>query len=402
VLAAEATSRDRTAIADGSSRAGVYRMSAFEVSTGWLTGFDAEPGRSTSAPVMAPLDALERAVSPLVASPPCVVAFSGGRDSSLVLAAAVRAARRIGAPQPIAVTRVYPSVPDTAESTWQELVVRRLGVTEWVRLTIDDELDLVGPLAVASLRRHGLLWPPMSHVNTPLFDAARHGSLLTGEGGDTILGAQRVTATTAMIRRRVRPSRAVLAAAALSLAPARIRRTACSGDVERSLGRPWLRSAARAELAERLVADEVAAPLDWRAAVRRWTRQRALRMGLQTMQRLALDDEVRLVHPLLEPTFVEAVAAAGGRLGFGGRSQLMDRLFADVLPSEVLRRSDKATFNGTAFGVHARAFAATWDGSGVDDDLVDPSMLLQEWQKPRPSAASFALLQAAWLAWEAA
>jgi Asparagine synthase len=385
-------------VADVGSRPDVYRMSSFDVAAGWLTGFDPSARQAPNARASTPIDALEHTVSPLVVSPPCVVAFSGGRDSSLVLAAAVRAARRHGVPDPIAVTRVYPAVPGAAESRWQELLIHRLGLADWLKISIDDELDLVGPLATASLLRHGPLWPPMSHVNTPFLDVARGGSLLTGEGGDTVLGPQRITPITALLRRTARPSRAVLVAAALSLAPVGIRRAVSAGDVDRSIGRPWLRPGARAELAERLVADQVAEPLDWRAAVRRWTQQRALRIGLQTMERLALDHEVRLVHPLLGPAFVDALATAGGRLGFAGRSALMDRLFAGVLPSEVLRRSDKATFNGAAFGVHAREFASTWDGSGVDDDLVDPSVLRQEWLAPRPSATSSALLQAAWLA----
>src|SRR5215212_1324990 len=53
---------------------------------------------------LTPLEALEEAVLPALTQPPCLVSFSGGRDSSSVLAAATRAARREGLPAPVPVT----------------------------------------------------------------------------------------------------------------------------------------------------------------------------------------------------------------------------------------------------------------------------------------------------------
>src|SRR5438874_582354 len=54
-----------------------------------------------------PLTALERACLPALERPPCVVSFSGGLDSSVVLAAAGRAARRAGLAEPIPVTHRF-------------------------------------------------------------------------------------------------------------------------------------------------------------------------------------------------------------------------------------------------------------------------------------------------------
>ncbi|HEV2369924.1 MAG TPA: hypothetical protein VGR90_08600, partial [Acidimicrobiales bacterium] len=115
-----------------------------EVAWGEVTGFDAV------APAMpsgneCPLSALESAILPALLRRPCVVAFSGGRDSSAVLAAAVNLARRLGLDEPVALSRSYPRAPAADETTWQEMLVRHLGLAEWVTVESDD-LDLLGPV----------------------------------------------------------------------------------------------------------------------------------------------------------------------------------------------------------------------------------------------------------------
>ena len=65
-------------------------------------------------------------------------------------------------------------------------MVAHLGLADWQRIEITEELDLVGPVAAAMLRRHGLLWPPNVHFLFPLLKAARGGALLTGVGGDQL------------------------------------------------------------------------------------------------------------------------------------------------------------------------------------------------------------------------
>ena len=102
--------------------------------------------------------------------PPCGVAFSGGRDSSAVLAVAAHVARRDGLPQPIPITKVFPDVPTAEEGSWQESVVRHLGLDDWQRVVIHDELDLVGPLATANLVAHGVVWPPTIHGDVPVVE----------------------------------------------------------------------------------------------------------------------------------------------------------------------------------------------------------------------------------------
>ena len=104
---------------------------------------------------------------PALERPPCGVAFSGGRDSSLVLAVAVHVARREGLPEPIPITRVFPDVSESDEQLWQERVVRHLGLREWHRVTVHDELDVMGPHATAHLREHGIVWPPTIAGDAP-------------------------------------------------------------------------------------------------------------------------------------------------------------------------------------------------------------------------------------------
>ena len=100
---------------------------------------DVRPRGRAGGPVgrWAPRAALEAAIRPLVRCAPCVVGFSGGRDSSALLAVAVALAAREGLDPPVPVSFRFPHA-ETRESEWQELVVRHLGLAEWARVEIDD------------------------------------------------------------------------------------------------------------------------------------------------------------------------------------------------------------------------------------------------------------------------
>ena len=76
----------------------------------------------------------------------------------------------------------------------------------------------------------------------------------------------------------------------------------------------------------------------------------------------------------------------------------MRRLFGDLLPQAVIERSSKANFDQIFWTDRTRAFARSWDGSGVPHEWVDPEALARYWCGERPVAASSSLLQAAWLA----
>ena len=121
------------------------------------------------------------------------MSFSGGRDSSAVLASAAALARREGLPLPIPATLRAPGAAGSDEAEWQERVVRHVGLEDWIRVEVQDELDVIGPHAQRVLRAHGLLWPCNVHFHLPLLEAARGGSLLTGIGGDELFAAAAAT-----------------------------------------------------------------------------------------------------------------------------------------------------------------------------------------------------------------
>ena len=139
---------------------GRYRPVPLEILAGTLLGND--PG---VAPLgvhprhIPPRQALEAAMLPALQRPPCLVSFSGGRDSSIILAVATGLARRLGLPLPVPVTLRFPRHADTREDEWQDLVMGHLGLEDWVRLPFGDELEGIGPVAAGTLGRLGVLTP---------------------------------------------------------------------------------------------------------------------------------------------------------------------------------------------------------------------------------------------------
>jgi asparagine synthetase B (glutamine-hydrolysing) len=341
-----------------------------------------------------PLAALEAAIVPSLLRPPCLVSFSGGRDSSAVLAAATRAARRHGLDDPIPATIRAPAARAADESAWQETAVRHLGIADWLRLDFGDELDAVGPIARAALLRHGLLWPFNAHFHVPLLEAARGGSLLTGVGGDELFAAAMSPRAAAVLSARVRPTVRDMRRIALYAAPRPLRR---GWHRRRELPLPWLTAAGR-DAASRAVAGLEAAEPRRLASRLAWLRgATALSHGTASLAALAGDAGAAIAHPLLDHHLWSAVARTAPRGGYLARTDAMRALFAEVLPDAVLARSDKATFDELFFAAHSRALAAEWSGEGVPPALVDADALRAHWQGPSPHAHSFTLLQAAFL-----
>ncbi|MGH3092626.1 MAG: hypothetical protein ACRDOG_09935, partial [Gaiellaceae bacterium] len=76
--------------------AGAVGLSPLEIAAGVV--FGSERRRSLPRTRRSPRHSLEDAVRPALLRPPCAVSFSGGRDSSLVLAVAAHVARSDGLP----------------------------------------------------------------------------------------------------------------------------------------------------------------------------------------------------------------------------------------------------------------------------------------------------------------
>ncbi|WP_028065230.1 asparagine synthase-related protein [Solirubrobacter soli] len=397
-------------------------LTPLELATGIVFG---ATRASLPRATLAPDAALEAAVAGAVRGGRCFVSFSGGRDSSAVLAAATAVARREGVPDPVPLSLRVHDVPQSHESDWQERVVAHLGLADWVRVEIGDELDCVGPYARRALSRHGLLWPFNAHFHTPLLELAAGGTLLTGIGGDELwLSA---AAPHERVRRR-----------ALRAAPFALRRAVLAR--RQPIGFPWLRDEARRQARLAAAGDDAATP---RSPRRRMEHSRGMRytaVGTAALALLAADAGAEIAHPLLDLGLWAAVAHAAP---FDRRDAALAAVAGALLPPELVARRTKAGFDGAFFNAHARAFAAGWDGRaapaggaaewdgraapasgaaewdgrganasgatqrdgraaappGVPYALVDPGALRAHWLRAEtPDPHSLTLLQAAWLA----
>ncbi len=380
-----------------------YRMTPFEVASGWLFGEvpDARPaGKAapTDTAGASPTQVLESMLAPALARPPCVVAFSGGRDSSALLAVASRLAAREGFEPPVAATLRYPGEHEAHEDQWQELVVRHLGISNWEKLPAADSADLLGPVASCELRRHGLLWPPAHHTEVPLYALAAGGTLVNGEGGDEVLGAHRVTPLARALAGRFPKNRSEAAETALMLASRPVRQRAYFAKLSAQVAKSWLRPEAQEHFATAAAADKAAQPLHWGASLRRLPRTRAWNLGFHNQDLRAAADGITVLRPLQDARFLAALSRSAPPWGFADRDTAMRVLFASFLPDELLTRPTKASFNRVVFGEHSRAFVSRWTGGGVPSNLVDTEILRRVWTAPKANALSFALLQSAWLA----
>jgi hypothetical protein len=386
---------------DDQEALGFVHVSDFEFATGWVPGYaDSRPftAGGGSRSTVTPLAALERVLLNALLQPPCIVGFSGGRDSSALLAVAMRVSRREGLDPPIPVTKVYPDVPATDESSWQELVVRWVGIEEWVRHEYHDELDLLGPAATRSLRRHGPLWPATVHNREPTLAIARGGCYVDGEGGDEILSEFRITPLTQVLA-RVRPlDRRARRDILVALSPARLRRGVATRKVERSYSRTWVRPDVAAWYKATSTEDVLGASLTYPRAVHQTAHRRAVQTAIRNLDAIGRSLHVRYVHPFYDPEFLTALGLFGGRLGFPSRTATMRALFSDLLPDEVNARNGKVYFNNAFIRSHSRAFLETWDGRGLDSDLIDPDALRRVWSQPSIHSGTFQLVHAAWLA----
>ena len=346
-------------------------------------------------PGTTPRAALERAILPALQRGPCLVSFSGGRDSSAVLATAVAVARREGLPAPVPVTHRFPSADGTDEAAWQEQVVDHLGLEDWVRIELASELDAIGPVATAVIERHGLLWPCNTYFHAPIFEAAAGGSVLTGIGGDEALSDSSWAHVRDVLHGRVRPVPRDVRRVGFALAPAAVKREV----VRRRLPDlfPWLQPEARHEVERWVAADAVGEPLRWEHRFRHLLGSPTLERGLAGLAALAADDDVAIAHPLHDPLFLATLAALPPARRHRSRSQAMADLVGDLLPAEVLRRSTKAHFAQVLWGDASRALATQWGGEGVDPALVDVDRLHALWSEPEPDTQTITLLQSVWM-----
>jgi hypothetical protein len=278
-------------------------------------------------------------IEPALASGRCLVSFSGGRESAVLLASATAAARARGYPDPIPATLRYPLASASREVRQQERAVSHLGLSDWVRVEIEDELELVGPYARRALAAAGVLFPVTSYALLPLLDRARGGWLLAGGAFGDFFAYWRWGRLADVVAGRRRPRRRDLRQFALAALPRPAREHLVRARFNYK-PLPWLRKDAAREV-EQLVAEETAAvPVRFHSAL---ARQRLLRCygGMRaSLDALANSSGARLLMPFRTEVCIAAAAAEGGRLGFGDRNQSAVRLAGELLPDELLTRSN--------------------------------------------------------------
>ena len=371
-------------------------LTRLELITGWAVGVDRRaPDIVDVDPYADPVSALERALLPAVSTPPCYVAFSGGRDSSVLLALATRVARSEGFADPIPLTMRFHEVPEGEEATWQRNVVDHLKLKDWKVVDQAEDIDLVGAEWRSSLRDNGLRWPPAAHGLLPLQRAASGGAFVHGDGGDQVFAGWGRSGVSDVIARRRRFRTRDVRSLIRAYAPARARWT-----IETRLAptpAPWLIPEARRVWRRHQGWAHAAEPRTWPEFLRWTRRERATVLMLETLERQARNADAKLFTPFWDSLFLRSLGRWGGRLGRGGRTALMAPLFTDLLPEHVLRRSTKAHFTRAFFNEPTRRFAREWDGPVPEPEVVLREPLRAAWLSDLPPNTSAVLLQASWL-----
>jgi hypothetical protein len=287
---------------------------------------------------------------------PVAVSFSGGRDSSAVLAIATHVARRERLPDPVPVTLRYPGVAGADESGWQEAVVRHLGLQEWQQVTVPPgQLSFVGPVASRVLAANGLLWPPNSHLHDPLCAAVPGAALLTGFNGDRLFDAWRWRHVVPTLGRRA-PDLRRLAGVGLRVAP-----TAVWARRERRRGTapPWLDDVGRRQHA-RLSVEKVREPLLWSARLSWLAGRRETALVTEALNAVGAPYGVEVRHPLMDVRSLAGLARSGARRGWADRTSALSDLVGDLLPAAVVSRRSKAYFDEAVWtGVSAEHWQPT-------------------------------------------
>ena len=321
------------------------------------------------------------------------VCFSGGRDSSAVLALAVDVARRRGVALPIPVTLRFSQHPESNESEWQHMVIDHLGLDEWMVIERADA-DLLDPAITAMLSERGLFYPSQIGSYLPIVTAAAGGVLLTGEGGDESFGGWQFRAALHPIEWGPRSAAKAAAVIALTHGPSSLKRW----YRQRGYQSPWLTEAGRAAAEAALDEPSEIEPMAWRRYLAWAFARRSWHLAQHTFELVGNASECHIAHPLAEPSLLASLASRWSRRGPGDRTDVMAAVVGDLLPSRIVERDDKAILASVFVGERATSFIDQWDGLGLDTEWVDADALRDVWRRRYPYVGSFNLLHQAWLA----
>lgn len=327
---------------------------------------------------------------------PLSVSFSGGRDSSLVLAVATHVARREGHPDPLPITMRHDS-PSSREDEHQEAVVRHLGLHHWLKVDIGESLRIFGEVATDFYLKEGIRVPANAYFHLAMTAVAPKGTLLTGGGGDEMFGTQGWRLAQVLAGRR-RVGLRDVALVGLASAPTPLRRRLMAR--KHALQLPWLRPAAMARVRRLVAGADIWSRVRWDVEAMYYARSRATTMLNETLDRVGSTHGMRIASPFTDERFVAAFAAEAGRAGPPSREAAMRMLGQDVLPEVTLGRRDKADFNGMVWGGDFRRFVDGWRPETLTPgvaELVDPGALRHAWREPFPHYQTMLLAQQAWL-----
>jgi len=368
-----------------------YRLDGLELASGIVigSGTDLEPPQVPLAPTVRA--AVEAVLLEALQRPPLVVLFSGGRDSSALLSTATALARAHSLPLPLPATMLFKADDRAAEGEWAERMVRYLGLQDWERHTVTDELDVVGPFARRVLGQFGPVYPVNAHLFLPFAPITQGGTMVTGLGGDELFSLRSWWS----FARDLRAGRRMDIVRVLAGIPPRPIRRLVYPVAEPRL--PWLDGPAQREVRRRLARVHAAAPRRWADMIlTTWWKELDRAAIERTMRAVMACHDVDIVHPFTAPGVLAAAAKVHPRSGFPSRTEGMREVFGDILPDEVLSRSSKARFNGALFATFSRQFVHRWQGEGSEGLPIDRAALQRTWATEPVDARSLPLLQGLW------
>ena len=205
------------------------------------------------------------------------------------------------------------------------------------------------------------MWPEAVQLHGAIYERLDRGCVVSGEGGDQVLGSRRITPVRTVLRHR--PTWKSLPAALNALLPDALSDRRRQIQVKVPALFPWLTPPARAELAAGICRSS-RSPLRWDRATMTSLTTRPNVVFITNFETAIREYHHRPVNPFLSQRFIEALAAEGRLLGLGDRTAIMRCLFADLLPEAVLSRTTKASFNQTRWGEFEREYARGWSGEG--------------------------------------
>ena len=326
---------------------------------------------------------------------PRLARFSGGRDSSIVLAAAAATSRSLGLPPPVPVTLRF-GFAEADEREWQELVVRHLGLSDWIRIDITDELDIVGDRSTGLLRSLGLVYPFNLAFGATCIAASAGGTMLTGLDGDMLLDTWSMRGLSRLAHGERRPWRGDIATLARAARPRRWRDLPADWATYFA-DATWLTPHGRDLVIDAAHGWSRAEPRTWPGFVRWHHQARRSRWLRENCDRVGALHDTSVAHPLLDPGFLAALGHRHRFRGPGGRDRAVADLVGHVLPASLCARRSKGGFDEAFVTPRFRDFARHWTGTGIPVDLVDPDALQRAWLADEVDLGSATLAQMAWM-----